>query len=133
MAGISESHRKRVSFTLLGVGLFLVLLGFVVLMTHTAAPDQLTISTRPVDVPTAAKARALRQMLFYLVMLVIVFVISSTAFLRWSRNFRRSLLRKPKPPTPSEDVWAMHKLPEGAVDAWTDSGPGPTDEPDRPQ
>jgi hypothetical protein len=60
------------------------------------------------------------------VVLVLIFMVSSLAFLRWSRRFRRMLLRKPHPPTVSDDVWAMHKLPEGAVEQWNDE-PGESD------
>mgnify|MGYP001229591182 CR=1 FL=1 len=69
------------------------------------------------------------------VVLIIIFIVSSLAFLRWSRSFRRWVFHKPRPPTPSEDVWAMHKLPEGALRDWEDDGGPPNatgDQPDNP-
>ncbi|HON65166.1 MAG TPA: hypothetical protein PLS23_01620, partial [Phycisphaerae bacterium] len=90
-------------------------------------------TSRPVSpVSPEVKARAIWQLLFWLLILTFIFLVSTTAFLRWSRHFRRSLLRKPHEPTPSEDVWAMHKLPEGAVEEWTDAGPPGPDLRDRP-
>ena len=57
-------------------------------------------------------ARAMKHLLLGLLLLAGVFIISSYAFVRWSRRFRNQLLRKPHPPTPSDDVWAMHRLPD---------------------
>jgi hypothetical protein len=58
------------------------------------------------------KAKMIQQMLFYLLVLVGIFSISIYAFKLWSRRFRQSLFHKPLSPTPSSDVWAMHRLPE---------------------
>lgn len=120
MAGVAESSRQRIALVFAGVGLLLVLIGFGLLAHSQASIDSGALATRPSPIPPAVKARAIRQMLFWLIVLVLVFMVSTMAFLRWSRHYRRSLLRKPKEPTPSEDVWAMHKLPEGAVDDWTE-------------
>lgn len=52
-----------------------------------------------------------RTMLLGLVLLL-VFAAGSYAIIRFSRNYRRYLLREPPKPTPTDDVWKMHKLPE---------------------
>ena len=57
-------------------------------------------------------AKAMKHLLFGLLLLAGVFLVSSYAFVRWSRRFRNQILRKPRPPTPSDDVWAMHRLPD---------------------
>jgi flagellar biosynthesis/type III secretory pathway M-ring protein FliF/YscJ len=134
MGGVAESNRQRIAFVLMGVGLILTLLGLGLLWLQQPAAQPLVPSTQAaLAPPPAVKAQAMRQALFWLVVLVLVFLVSSMAFLRWSRHFRRSILRKPHSPTPSEDVWAMHKLPEGAVDEWSDSGSGEApDEKDPP-
>lgn len=131
MGGVAESNRQRIAFVLMGAGIVLALLGFGLLWLQQPAPGPVSSpTTQPAAaLSTSLQARLLRQALFWLVILVIIFLVSTTAFLRWSRHFRRSLARRPHPPTPSEDVWVMHKLPEGAVDEWTDSGSG--EEPDR--
>lgn len=124
MSDLAESDRLKIAYVLLGVGLVLTLLGFALLFyNQPIVPDQPSPTTQVAEISRETKARALRQMLFWLVVLVVIFIFSTTAFLRWSRHFRRSILRKPQPPTPSEDVWAMHKLPEGAVEEWSDSNP----------
>lgn len=56
--------------------------------------------------------RQLKQVLFLLTVLVLVFAVSVLAFVRWSRRYRRYLLHKSHEPTPSSDVWAMHRVPE---------------------
>lgn len=131
MGGVAESNRQRIAFVLMGAGIVLALVGFGLLWPQHPAPGPVSSpTTQPAAaLSTSVQARLLRQALFWLVILVLVFLVSTTAFLRWSRHFRRSLFRRPHPPTPSEDVWAMHKLPEGAVDEWKDSGTG--EEPDR--
>jgi hypothetical protein len=53
---------------------------------------------------------------FWLAILMFAFVIALSAFLRWSRNYRRRLLRTPPEPTPYTDAWAMHRLPDDATD-----------------
>jgi len=122
MAGVSESNRQRIAFLLIGLGVGLILIGAGLMVYHQGNAQIQPVGTQPAAVSPETKARAIRQLLFWLVVLVLVFVVSTTAFLRWSRHFRRSLFRKPRPATPSEDVWAMHKLPEGAVEEWTDPG-----------
>jgi hypothetical protein len=44
--------------------------------------------------------------------ILITFVTAAAAIVVFSRRFRRWIGREKKKPTPSEDVWAMHKLPE---------------------
>jgi hypothetical protein len=114
----------------MGIGIGLILVGFALLFWNQASLDSSPVTTRAANVAPEAKARLMQHMLLWLVVLVLVFMVSTTAFLRWSRHFRRSILRKPHCPTPDEDVWAMHKLPEGALEEWTD--PGSADEADRP-
>ena len=65
-------------------------------------------STKARNLPLA---QAIRDVLVGLLMIVGIFSIGSLAMIRWSRRFRKRLLRKAQPPTPAEDVWAMHRLP----------------------
>jgi hypothetical protein len=58
-----------------------------------------------------ALGRTLRNVLYILLVLVVLFTVSSYAFILWSRRYRRWLLRHPARPTPHADVWPMHKLP----------------------
>jgi hypothetical protein len=43
---------------------------------------------------------------------VLAFVLAVLALVAASRNFRRRLLRKRPPPTPTDDIWSQHRLPE---------------------
>lgn len=47
---------------------------------------------------------------------MIVFLVASIAIVLFSRRFRQYLSGKKGDPTPTEDVWAMHKAPENAGD-----------------
>lgn len=57
----------------------------------------------------------LQAVLFWLLVLIGIFAICTVAFLRWSRSFRKFVLARPRPPTPADDVWSMHRLPEEAI------------------
>ncbi len=61
---------------------------------------------------TKSKVELLRAATFYLVVIVLIFAVGLLALRRWSRHYRKMLTREPRPDTPHEDVWAMHKLPE---------------------
>ncbi len=96
---------------LLGAGALIALLS---VQPPPAVPAPATRS-----VPQAISGAQLRYVLFLVVILVLVLAVSLLALLRWSRHFRRLILHKPPPPTPAEDVWAMHRLeeePEGPTE-----------------
>ena len=44
--------------------------------------------------------------------LAVGFAVTMYLFLLWSRRYRARLTRSPRPPTPVEDVWSMHRLPD---------------------
>lgn len=124
MAGVREESRLRIALILLGLGTILVLVGVIMAQQHynrlRAAQEVRPLATRPVQAEATpergAQAKLIRQVLFMLVVLVGILTISLYALRVWSRRYRRVLMHKPAPPTPSSDVWAMHKLPEGAID-----------------
>ncbi len=129
MAGVLEEHRRRLALGLSLVGICLVLVGFWLIVQHQSELDerlpQQTLSAEQ----RVQLAKQLRTVLFFLVLLVGIFSISVFAFLRWSRSFRRVLLRRPNPPTEASDVWVMHKLPE--EEPPVEEPPGP--EPEKPE
>lgn len=78
----------------------------------------------PVDLGGAAGDAARRSAgiytaLLYALILVIGFAFVSYACLRLSRRYGQRLGHKPAAPTPTPDIWIMHKTP-----------PHPTDRPD---
>ncbi len=59
----------------------------------------------------------LKGMLLWAGVIILTFLVASFAIHRFSRRYRAMLLRKPAPPTASEDVWKMHRLPESSDDS----------------
>ena len=53
-----------------------------------------------------------RQTFFWAVILLFIFVVAAGAIIRFTQRFRSVILSGPASPTPSEDVWSMHKAPE---------------------
>ncbi|HUN81342.1 MAG TPA: hypothetical protein VMV81_07505 [Phycisphaerae bacterium] len=53
-----------------------------------------------------------RQTFFWSLILFLIFLIATWAIVRFTRRFRTMILSGPSSPTPSEDVWSMHKPPE---------------------
>lgn len=64
-----------------------------------------------------------RQTFFWGIVLLIIFLISAGVIIRFSLRYRKYLLSGKSAPTPTEDVWKMHKVPKDELDE-----PGP-DEP----
>ncbi len=74
-------------------------------------------ASQPVSTRRQTELLRWRQTFFWGVVLLIVFLISAVVIIRFSIRYRRYLLSGKKArPTPTEDVWKMHKLPDGAVD-----------------
>lgn len=115
MAGVAEENRGRLAGILCIGGLLFVLLGvFLTLEHHYEIYESAASGPGPLP-DNKATARMLQAVLFWLLVLISVFTICTVAFVRWSRRFRKYLLARPHPPTPSSDVWSMHRLPEQAA------------------
>ena len=113
MAGVLEQNRRRIATALILCGGGLILCGLILIVYHqynifTIPGQYYEESTKASNLPLA---KAIRDVLVGLLMIVGIFSIGSLAMIRWSRRFRKRLLRKAQPPTPAEDVWAMHRLP----------------------
>lgn len=61
------------------------------------------------SVPTVDTGDLL-QMVVWGFVLLIIFVAASYAIVRFSRRYRAYLLRRPAPPTASDDVWSQHRV-----------------------
>lgn len=130
MAGISEFHRRRVALVLVILGAGLILLGFGV-VAFQQVPYEMPSKASHVLTPEA-KVELMRQLLFWSLVFVLIFTVSTYAFLRWSRHFRRLILRGPRQATPSEDVWSMHRLPEDWREELVEPPSEPEEPPDQP-
>ncbi len=73
----------------------------------------LTLAAAPLTqpVPNPLSARDVMRMATWGVLLVIILVTAMAAIRRFTRRYRAYLLRKRTPPTASDDVWKMHRLP----------------------
>lgn len=73
-------------------------------------PDHAVLAAAPAPrgVPPETAAALLVQML----LLLIVVVFGGLAILIALRRFRSSLHRRSPAPSPTDDVWSMHKTPE---------------------
>ncbi|HKQ50163.1 MAG TPA: hypothetical protein VJZ71_18960 [Phycisphaerae bacterium] len=56
-----------------------------------------------------------RQVFFWAAVLLLIFFIAAWVIIRFSLRYRAYLFREKPPPTPSEDVWRMHRVPEHDV------------------
>lgn len=106
--------------------------------TVSSASDTTTATSRPGSMHEDPRLGRWRRIMFLGLLLLLVFAVASYAIIRFSRNYRRYLLREPPKPTPADDVWEMHKLPEDADsgdspdDGGWDDGPDDEFESDRP-
>lgn len=124
MAGVAEEDRCRLAAILCIGGLLFVLLGVFLTLQYQYEIYETTASG-PGPLPdNKATARMLQAVLFWLLVLIGVFMISTVAFLRWSRRFRKYLLARPHLPTPVDDVWSMHRLPEEVAGSASPSDQG---------
>lgn len=77
-----------------------------------SAPDAGEASSQPSSIRDDQRMRRWRRTMLLGLLLLVVLAVASVAIIRFSRNYRRYLLKDPRTPTPSDDVWKMHKLPE---------------------
>jgi len=132
MAGVEEHNKKSVALVLLLAGGALVLAGagVIIYQQHLVATRGLPPAKPVIDDPVPMAA-VIQKVLFSLLILVLVFCVTMLAFVRFSRRFRQWLLRRPAPPTPAEDVWAMHQLPPDLDPAgYGENTEGPAPPPD---
>lgn len=83
-----------------------------------ATPD--IAATAPADAVTKPPAASLeddprmahwRLVFFWSLVILLIFLVAALVIVRFSERYKAYLLRKRRPPTPSDDVWKMHKLP----------------------
>lgn len=113
MAGIAEEYRRRIALALSFIGITLILIGLFVGVRHQQAVARTRLpATQPAEFDARDRAEMVQAVLFWTVVLIIVFGVSTLALMRFSRGFRKYLLHRPAHPTPADDVWAMHRLPD---------------------
>ena len=112
-----NSYRRPLAVGLLLAGVVLLGIAFL-LWVRTGEPSAgppAERSTNPAS--TIVEARQLLGLLLLLLVLFLVFTVATLALVRWSRRFRAAITHRPHPPTPSDDVWRMHRLPQEPSDS----------------
>ncbi len=107
-----DENRRRAALILALIGVGLILAGSILAIQRPDPSATAPGASSPSPEQSRQIVEAIRQVAFLLMLLVLIFAVSVLAFRRWSRHFRRRLLRKPRHPTPASDVWAMHRLPD---------------------
>lgn len=102
---------------LVGVGLLLVAVGMAMLRGGTSSPEPIAedgVARPAVDGKTRAVVGTMA--LVFSAILLLVLMLAAVVLVMVSRRYRRHLFRKRQAPTPTDSIWARHKLPEG----WSD-------------
>jgi hypothetical protein len=91
-------------------------------------------ASSPSEKPRAASAPARKKTdprvarwirtLYWSLVLIVILLFAAIAIVVFSRRYRAYLLRGRQKPTPSDDIWAMHKLPPDSLSD-SDSPPDP--------
>ncbi|MCB9857546.1 MAG: hypothetical protein H6818_17835 [Phycisphaerales bacterium] len=80
------------------------------------APANPQATTAPATLKDDPRYQRWRMTITWSLVILIAFVTAAAAIVVFSRGFRRWIGRERKAPTASEDVWAMHKIPENLPD-----------------
>lgn len=120
----ADSNRMRFGIAFLAAGIVLMLWawgswifratgtteGASSILSLDSSDDSLPGNTANLD--QAEVAKTLPVFLMYGFILVIIFLVFSYLIVRTTRRYRAGISRKRAPPTDSEDVWSMHKIPK---------------------
>jgi ABC-type Fe3+ transport system permease subunit len=114
-SGSTSQQRLRAGYAVFILGTFMLLAAWVLwVMRGTESQGDATVRGEKLEPPSPDQlVPALNVgVLLIGVVLVLVLFISIIAFIRISRNYRRYLLKKSSKPTPTSDVWQMHRVPD---------------------
>jgi hypothetical protein len=112
----TDEQRIRAGCAFLGIGAIILLFAWTMAVIRAPEFTQGEVAVRqekltppePNEIlPTVGAA-----MLLCGLSLLAILILSIGAFLRISRKHRDNILRKPAKPTPTSDVWSMHKIPD---------------------
>ncbi len=136
----SEQFRNRTGWLILACGVALVIWAWGNWLYRASTPDEAAMIGREIDAerrPSGttdgvrdgledeaaggktnreAVVRAMPLWLVVTLLLVLAFLFGSSAIFRASRRYHQTLDRRRAPPTASDDVWSMHKLPDESDD-----------------
>lgn len=117
------SVARWVAILLLFCGIAFLVMSVLIVAQRSAESPQ----AWPGQSRDAAKAIEQAQLLLRVMVLIgvifLVFALACLGMSRWSQRFQGTLGRGPREPTPNEDVWQMHRLPEAGPDEEPDEEP----------
>lgn len=117
----NTAPRIALLFVVIGLIIFIVSLGVLAYSERDVRRASVgTGGEEALQSPAIVGATWMRAT-FWLAILMFVFVIALSAFLRWSRRYRQNLFRSEREPTEYADAWSMHRLPDEDDD---DAEPG---------
>jgi len=128
---VKLTDKRRIAIGLLLIGGLLLLISVVTALNQQAERRQIEVrrptGSRPASLQEPHETVLARYWLAAAGGLVLVFLLGTWAMVRFRRRMVALITAKPAPPTPSDDVWQMHKLPEDdrADPDGLDSGIGP--------
>ncbi len=126
-------RRVRMALVILMVGVGLLLLALALAMLRSEAASEIVMAPSPVPPSTmpASQQRTMAAtlMLVYGTLLLLVFVVAALALVAVSRRYRQRLARQKASPTPVDDVWSQHRLPEETMNGDARSPDPPPSDP----
>lgn len=87
-----------------------MLLSATVVAQSGSAPTDVAVTSQPVRSRPQPHLARWWQSIGWGVLLLVILVASASAIVVFSRRYRKYLRPESREPTPSDDVWAMHKL-----------------------
>lgn len=115
-SGSSDHQRLRAGYAVLSLGLFILLFAWsMAVIRGPQGQGEIAVRHEKLEPPEPQHILPVglgAGMILSGVCLIVVLVICIVAFVRISRTYREQLLRAPTPPTPTTDVWAMHRVPD---------------------
>ncbi len=112
--GSTDRQRLRAGYLVLSIGAFILLFAWTMAVLRgpegvgEIAVHQKLDPPQPEHLLPAVGI----PMVAYGILLIVVLFTSLIALLRISRNFRRHFLGEHVKPTPTSDVWKMHRVPD---------------------
>ena len=112
----SDPERIRAGLVVLLVGIVLLLaaLGMAV-VRGPAPPGDVVTAEGQIESADEAKilpARLVAALIVLGIALLVTLLVASYILIRHTRRHAKGVRMRPARPTPADDVWAMHKLPE---------------------
>jgi hypothetical protein len=110
----SDYRRTRLGLIILLVGVLLMIATLGLGLMRDSGGEMVADTDEPAVVvaSSAERAEVAVVVLVYGTVLLFVFVVATVALVVVSRNYRRHLARRKPSPTPVDDVWSRHRVPE---------------------